>query len=116
MSIKLILLKTGEKIITDVKELISEEKPCGYLLENPLKIEIINQPVLLSSSKNVDIEEDDVTVSIYPWIELTTDKKIPITMDTVIAIVEPIESLKNLYLEKLNGRNKSQSEVSFTEE
>lgn len=122
MSIKLILLKTGDQIITDVKELISEEKLCGYLFENPLKVSTI-QPVTLSSNENVDIQEDEITVSVSPWIELTSDTKIPVSTEIVVAIAEPLESLKNLYTEKLNGRNDGgssgnteNSEVSFTEE
>lgn len=115
MSIKLILLKTGEKIITDAKELISEEKLCGYLFENPLKVTTID-PVILSSSENIDIRDDEVTVSISPWIDLTSDTKIPVSTEVVIAIVEPIESLKNLYLERINGEDESDNQVSFTEE
>jgi hypothetical protein len=115
MSIKLILLKTGEKVLTDAKELVSEEKLCGYLFENPLKVKTV-EPITLSSSENVDIEDDQITVSVSPWIELTVDDKIVVSLDSVVAIVEPLESLKNLYMEKVNGEKKSDSEVSFTEE
>jgi hypothetical protein len=115
MSIKLVLLKTGEKLITDAKELISDEKLCGYLFENPLKVSMV-EPITLSSQDEVDINDDGITVSISPWIELTTDTKIPVYSDSVIAIVEPLESLKNLYMEKVNGTNGNSSEVSFTEE
>jgi hypothetical protein len=115
MSIKLILLKTGEKILTDAKELVSEEKIFGYLFEKPLKV-ITVDPITLTSGENVDIEDDEITVSVSPWIELTTDTKIPVTIDSVIAIVEPLESLKNLYMEKVNGKEESDGEVSFTEE
>ena len=34
MSIKLVLLKSGETLISDIKELVSEEKICGYIYEN----------------------------------------------------------------------------------
>ena len=33
MSIKLALLKSGENVIADIKELVSEEKVCGYLFQ-----------------------------------------------------------------------------------
>ena len=35
MSIKLALLKSGENIISDAKELISDDKVCGYLFTKP---------------------------------------------------------------------------------
>ena len=43
MSIKLTLLKTGEQLISDMKELVAEGKdePHAYLLENPHTVNII---------------------------------------------------------------------------
>ena len=35
MSIKVALLKSGESVIADIKELISDDNVCGYLFENP---------------------------------------------------------------------------------
>ena len=37
MSIKLVILKSGESVITDAKELIVEDKVCGYLFGKPHK-------------------------------------------------------------------------------
>lgn len=113
MSIKLVLLKTGEKIITDIKELISEEKTCGYLLKNPVKIEKVPKIVL---SEDPDYTNQEISIQMSSWIEFTEDSEIPVNVETVIAIVEPLETLKNLYMEKVNGKEKCDSEVSFTEE
>lgn len=115
MSIKLVLLKTGEKIITDIKELISEEKTCGYLLKNPIKIEKISK-IVLSEDPDYNSSNQEISIQMSSWIELTEDSEIPVNTETVIAIVEPLESLKNLYMEKVNGKEKCDSEVSFTEE
>ena len=46
MSIKLALLKSGETVISDAKELISDDKMCGYLFTNPHKVEA-RTPMLL---------------------------------------------------------------------
>ena len=51
MSIKVILLKSGDQIITDVKEVISEDKPVAYLFTNPQKV-TINKPFLISEQDN----------------------------------------------------------------
>ena len=34
MSIKVALLKSGESVIADIKELVSDDKICGYLFES----------------------------------------------------------------------------------
>lgn len=114
MSIKVVLLKTGEKIITDIKELVFEEKTNVYLLKDPVKIEKVSKFVL-SESMNYD-GDNDITIQLSPWIEFTEEREIPVNLETVIAIVEPLNGLKELYLEKLNAENESDSSVSFTEE
>ena len=111
MSIKIALLKSGETIISDAKELISEEKLCGYLFNKPHKVEIQKSFFLTEdqgSSKN-----DDVQIALSPWIVFSSDEQIPVPPDWIVTIVEPIKSIKELYEEKVNGKG---SEVSFTEE
>jgi len=49
MSIKLVLLKSGEQLISDAKELVSEEKVRGYLLSQPQKVSI-NRPIFLTKN------------------------------------------------------------------
>lgn len=112
MSIKVVLLKTGEKIITDIKELIFEENPTGYLLKDPIKIEKVSKLVL---TEDIDYN-GDITFQMSPWIEFTQDREILVSLEAVIAIVEPLDNLKELYLEKINGEIECDSSVSFTEE
>lgn len=110
MSIKIALLKSGETLISDIKELISEEKPCAYIFENPHKI-TIERTILLSD--NEDTTNNEIGVTLIPWILLTDDKQIMVSLDWVVTLVEPIESVKKMYEEKVNGKN---NQVSFTEE
>jgi hypothetical protein len=117
MSNKLVLLKSGEQIIADVKELVSspdqEESNtlCGYILSNPHRIEY-NRPILLS--ENISPETDgEVQITLSPWIILSNDQIIPIRADWVVTIIEPVKTLIDLYEEKVNGKN---DKVSFTEE
>ena len=35
MSVKLAILKSGETVISELKELVSDDTVCGYLFENP---------------------------------------------------------------------------------
>jgi hypothetical protein len=110
MSIKLALLKSGETVISDAKELISDDKVCGYLFENPHKIEI-RKSILLVEEKTSN--GADVEISLSPWIVLTSDKQIPVPPDWIVTIVEPITTIKQMYEEKVNVQN---SEVSSTED
>ena len=109
MSIKLALLKSGETIISDAKELVSDEKVCGYLFTDPHTVEVQKTLLLVEESKDT---EGDIDVILTPWIFLSSDKQIPVPPDWIVTIVEPIETIKKLYKEKVNVKN---SEVSFTE-
>jgi len=98
MSIKLVILKSGETIITDAKELIVEDKVCGYLFNKPHKVEY-RKPILLSEEK--ESSDGEVQISLSPWILLTADDKIPVPTDWIVTIVDPLQSVKEMYSEKV---------------
>ena len=102
MSIKVALLKSGESVIADIKELISDDKVCGYLFENPNIISYL-EPELLTEQT----ETSKLKISLIPWILITSDTKIPVRSDWVITMVEPIESVKKIYEEKINESNQN---------
>jgi hypothetical protein len=100
MSIKLIVLKSGETLISDIKELVSEEKEvCNYLLHDPHTV-IINKQ---KSYEKDGVNKGEIEVSLSPWIVLSSDKDILISPDYVVTHVEPIQSIKGMYEEKVNG-------------
>lgn len=110
MSVKIALLKSGESVIADIKELISEEKVCGYLFTNPHKMEVSNS--LYLTEQQLGTEDGTVSVTFSSWILFTSDNEIPIRPDWIVTIVEPVKSIKEMYEEKVNGKT---SEVSSVE-
>ena len=121
MTVKLVMLKSGEDIIADVKEIKSEQDVVGYFFHDPLIVKMYSpeEPVVLSEENGVEGEHgttkeisSKVGITFYPWVPLSAEKKIPCSADWVITIVEPVENLKKLYQEKINGRDKgNQSSV-----
>ena len=106
MSTKLLLLKSGEQVLSEAKELVRKEgdyrlvdKVYGYLLTQPHKVSA-NKPVVLT--ENVD-EERNVEITLSPWILLSDDKVMTIPKEWVITIVNPIDSVVKMYQEKING-------------
>ena len=104
MSIKVALLKSGESVIADIKELVSNDNICGYLFENPHIISYL-EPELLTEQT----ETSKLKISLIPWILITSDTKIPVRSDWVITMVEPIEDVKKIYEEKINESNQDNS-------
>ena len=106
MSTKLLLLKSGEQVLAEAKELVRKEgdyrlvdKVYGYLLTQPHKVSA-NKPVVLT--ENVD-EERNVEITLSPWILLSDDKVMTIPKEWVITIVNPIDSVVKMYQDKING-------------
>ena len=116
MTVKLVMLKSGEDIIADVKEIKSNEEVIGYYFFDPLIVKMYSpeEPVVLSEENGVEGDHgttkefsSKVGITFYPWVPLSADNKVPCSADWVITIVEPVENLKKLYQERLNGRGES---------
>jgi len=93
MAIKLTLLKSGELLISDAKELVSSEtqtEPYAYVLTNPHSV--------ITSHSNESGEKIDVIFR--PWIVLSKDNQMVVPTDWVVTIVNPIDSIEKMYLEK----------------
>ena len=108
MSVKLVMLKSGEDIITDVKELKSEEGIVGYYFHNPLIVKMYHpeEPTVLNEDGSSREYESRISVQFYPWIPLSEESRIPCSADWVVTIVEPVKNIKKLYQERIDGRHK----------
>ena len=115
MTVKLVMLKSGEDIIADVKEIKSEQDVVGYFFHDPLIVKMYSpeETVVLSEENGVESEHgttkeisSKVGITFYPWVPLAAENKIPCSADWVITMVEPMQNLKKLYQEKIDGRSK----------
>ena len=89
----LLLLISGEDVIADITEIGTgdemDRRVVGYFLNKPCIIKM--------RDPNVLAEEPDgptkagFAVSLYPWMPLSKEDKIPIPADWMITMVEPVE-------------------------
>ena len=106
MAYKLLLLKSGEDIISDINEMVvgegDDRRVIGYYL---------NRPCVVKLFKNTEEDPDKgMQISIYPWMPLSRDQTIPIVSDWVVTMVDPVDNLVNLYKEDIvNYGNQSSS-------
>ena len=98
MSIKVAVLQSGEQIIAGMKEIVSEDNPIAYLFNQPHKI-VLNNQIVLSESK----DKSSVEVTLAKWIQISDEDDIPVSVNQVVTLVEPVESVKKMYEEKVNG-------------
>mgnify|MGYP005630930121 CR=1 FL=1 len=112
MSIKLILLKSGEDIIADVFEMsVGEDESSrvvGYFLDKPCIIKMRN-PNALTDDPESPIKKTGYEVSLFPWIPLSAEKRIPVPSDWLVTMVEPSAKLKEMYIEDVVNYDEQQS-------
>ena len=65
------------------------------------------EPTVLNEEGSSREYESKISVQFYPWIPLSEESRIPCSADWVVTIVEPVQNVKKLYRESLNGRNES---------
>ena len=101
MSVKISLLKTGEQLISEMKELVAEGQDVAhaYMLENPHMIEIKDRQFVTEEDKKKG-GDFGIDVAMIPWIVLSKDKKMIIPVDTVLTIVEPLDSVTQMFKDK----------------
>ena len=103
MSVKLVILKSGEDVIADISEMVLKDdsenkKIVGYFLTRPCGVTL--------NTRNVDINSDDkdsYEIKLFPWCPLTKDNRIPFPTDWVVTVVEPIDKLKEMYQTEVMG-------------
>ena len=118
MTIKLALLKSGEDIITDITEMrIGDDEPnskvVGYFFDKPCVVKMRNPQ---SQASDGNTQKAGFEVSLFPWMPLTSETRIPVTADWLITMVEPTAKLKEMYIEDVVngplGKNNSSNNKS----
>ena len=110
MTIKLILLKSGEDIIADVTEMVVGEEEertiVGYFLDKPCVIRMRDPNLIEEQGPK---KQSGFQVSLFPWIPLSKETRIPVPADWLITMVEPAYKLKEMYVKDI-VKNGNQSD------
>ena len=109
MSIQLALLKSGEEVIADIKEIRqdSTDDLISYLFKKPYCVKIKTSQVLVEQESRPKHE-----LAYYKWMSLSNDDDIIVNKDWVVCITDPLETVKNNYEEKMNGRRSNDTDGS----
>ena len=102
MTIKILVMKSGEDVIADVKEMLSpDEKVMGYFLNRPCVVKLLNSTALSPESEEEDVEQvkSEMKIRMYPWMPLAKEKDIPLSTDWVVTMISPVEKVLNMYVE-----------------
>jgi hypothetical protein len=114
MTVKLAILKSGETVISDIQEMVVDERVFGYLFNKPQIVLIKDFEII--SKNNQEETKHSFDVNLYSWIPFTSDKQIRVPTDWVVTLVNPLPKLKNQYEENIlnDGTKTAESDQSFS--
>ena len=96
MTVKLAILKSGEDIIADIKEMVvgegDDRKVVGYFLTRACGVSLTDETLTTE-----DVDKESFRLKLFPWCPLSKNTKIPITADWVVTIVDPVDKVKQMY-------------------
>ena len=106
MTIKVLVLKSGEDVIADVQEMMSSKNQVmGYFLTKPCVVKL--QAKETSS---------DVSVRMHPWMPFAREKMIPLSTDWVVTMVTPVESIQEMYEKQVLDDGKETDQTTDSDE
>ena len=122
MTIKILVLKSGEDVIADIKEMLTpDKKVMGYFMRRPCVVKLIPAAPIDSDDMDPDAEtKAEMSIRMHPWAPLAQEKEIPMTTDWVVTMITPVEKVLKMYKEDVlkayddqtNSPNKS-TKVGF---
>ena len=102
MSIKILLLRSNEEIITEAQEIANPEGKLaiGYHLHKPFRLEIVSDEGDLVFNR-----EKGYQLSWFPWAPLSKDKDFFLPADHVITAYDPLDSITDQYVQAIKEEN-----------
>ena len=100
MAIKLAVLKSGEDVIADIREMMvgdedtpdDKKKVIGYYFIKPCGVTLKNKAIDVNESA-----DDSYELKLFPWCPLAKNDAIPISTEWVVTLVDPVDKLKEMY-------------------
>ena len=122
MAIKLAVLKSGEDVIADIREMMvgdedtpaEQKKVVGYYFIKPCGVTLKNKAIDVNESA-----DDSFELKLFPWCPLAKNDAIPMSTEWVVTLVDPVDKLKEMYetevLNKFKDQLKAKEEENASE-
>jgi hypothetical protein len=96
MTVKLAILKSGENLISNIKEAYYQESLMYYIFEDPCEVK-------LAGSYALNGGDFTHSITLNNWPILSKDRTVEIHPEWIVTIVEPVDRLKELYENRVSG-------------
>jgi len=108
MTVKVMLLKSGEDVISDAQEVKDKETNSiiAYFLKNPYVMQLTTTPIDELNEDEITSDEDDengrvkIQVSYSHWAPLAKQREFYIPADWVVTLYDPHDNIHKDYVAK----------------
>ena len=109
MTIKVLVLKSGEDVIAGVSEMMSPtDQVMGYFLDHPCVVKL--------QAKSDMQTDSEVSVRMHPWMTIELEKMIPVAADWVVTMVTPVEKIQEMYETQVLNDGKETDQTTDSDE
>ena len=111
MAIKLAVLKSGEDVIADIREMMvgdedtpdDQKKVVGYYFIKTCGVTLKNKAIDVNESA-----DDSFELKLFPWCPLAKNDAIPMSTEWVVTLVDPVDKLREMYENEVLSKFKDQ--------
>lgn len=121
MSVKVVRVRSGEDIITDIKEIttteedVAQRRIIGYQLHYPCTV-WVSQPITAEDDSGNIHKISNPEITMEPWMALSKDQVIVVRPDEIVSAYDTFPEIIEKYTQLVEAKNGSGSEDSSTEE
>ena len=106
MSVQLVLLKSGEELVTDLREIVDRDsgQSVQLVLIKPVRVAVVQQGVLTEGA-----QPGESVLSFVPWLSTTKNEEYFIKDDWVVTICDPTNDIRESYIKNIGVRDDSEN-------
>ena len=107
MSVQLVLLKSGEEIIADVREIVDRDtnEIISTVFIKPVRV-AVTQPAVLTEGAEAP---SDTILSFVPWLATSKSEEYFVSKDWIVTVCDPQDNIKDSYIQNVGVRDDSES-------
>lgn len=113
MAVQLVLLKSGEELITDVREIVDREtqQQMSLVFIKPVRVSVVQRGTLVEGAN-----QGESVLSFEPWIATSKTEEYLVSREWVVTICEVQDMIKESYIQNVGVKDDSESIASETEQ
>ena len=103
MSIKLIVLNTGERVVANIHEMRNKDRvTIGYVMVHP---QILSMTKAVASAQKFQTNEPEFKVTFTPWNPFSKHQQFRLNIFSIVSLNDVREDVEKIYIDEFHDEN-----------